>query len=89
MLNTQQFTIGTASQKVIGPFLNPVTVTLHNANKTSNTYIWFGGSSAVTTSTGAHLDNADTYQLTLLPGNEIWAISNSSGRELHVLWQNL
>ena len=62
MLNTAQYTIGTVSQKIIGPFLNPVTVLLHNANKQSNTFIWFGGGSAVTTSTGAHLDNSDTYR---------------------------
>ena len=89
MLNTAQYTIGTVSQKIIGPFLNPVTVLLHNANKQSNTFIWFGGGSAVTTSTGAHLDNSDTYQLTLLPGNEIWAISDDTGRALHAIWQNI
>lgn len=89
MLNTAQYSIGTVSEKIIGPFLNPVNVILHNANKTSNTFIWFGGGSAVTTSTGAHLDNSDTYQLTLLPGNEIWAISDGSSRALHALWQNI
>jgi hypothetical protein len=67
---------------------NPTQVILHNANKQSNNYIWFGGLSAVTTSTGIHLDNADDYQFVLQPGNELWAISNSD-KELNVMWQVL
>jgi len=88
-LNTKQVTVGTASIQVLESANNPQHVLLHNANKSSNTFIWFGGSSDVTTSTGAHIDNAETYQIVLFPGNELYAISDASGRELHVLWQEL
>jgi hypothetical protein len=88
-LNSAQFTVGTTAVQVFAPSANPRQVILHNANKSSNTFIWFGGSSDVTTSTGAHLDNAATYQLVLQPSNSLWAISDSAGRELHVLWQEL
>jgi len=89
MLETKQVTIGTAAVQILGTQDNPVQVILHNGEKSGNNYIWFGGSSAVTTSTGAHLDNSDTYQLVLKPGNELWAITNSGTKELHVLWQEL
>jgi hypothetical protein len=89
MLETKQVTIGTAAVQILGTQDNPVQVILHNAEKSSNEFIWFGGSSAVTTSTGAHLDNSDTYQLVLKPGNELWAITNSGTKALHVLSQEL
>jgi hypothetical protein len=88
-LNTQQFTIGTTSIQIFSPSANSRQVILHNANKSSNTFIWFGGSSDVTTTSGAHIDDASTYQLVLQGGNSLWAISDSAGRALHVLWQEL
>jgi urease beta subunit len=89
MLNTKQVAVGTTAVEIIGRNQNPVQVLLHNAVKSSNEYIWFGGSNAVTTSTGAHLDNAATYQIVLQPGNELWAITNAGTKELHVMWQVL
>jgi hypothetical protein len=87
-LQTAQYTVGTAAIKVLSSQSNPTQVILHNANKSSNNYIWFGGSSAVTTSTGIHLDNGEDYQFVLQPGNELWAISDSD-KELNVMWQVL
>jgi hypothetical protein len=87
-LQTAQYTVGTAAIKVLSAQSNPTQVILHNANKSTNNYIWFGGSSAVTTSTGIHLDNGEDYQFVLQPGNELWAISDSD-KELNVMWQVL
>jgi hypothetical protein len=89
MLETKQVEVGTTAVQIYGRRLNPTQLILHNGGKTSNRYIWFGGSSAVTTSTGAHLDNSDTYTLTLQPGNELWAISDAGTKTLHVLAQEL
>lgn len=89
MLETKQVTVGTASVQVLGENQAPVQVILHNGEKSSNEYIWFGGGAAVTTSTGAHIDNADTYQLVIQPGNELWAITDAGTKTLHVLWQAL
>lgn len=89
MLETKQVTVGTASVQVLGENQGPVQVILHNGEKSSNEYIWFGGGAAVTTSTGAHIDNAATYQLVIQPGNELWAITDSGTKTLHVLWQAL
>jgi hypothetical protein len=87
MLNTKQVTVGTAPVLVLAASPSPLKVLLHNAEKSSNTFIWFGGSATVTTSTGAHLDNATTYQLTLSPGSPLYAVSDSNDRNLHVIWQ--
>jgi hypothetical protein len=88
MLETKQVTVGTAAVQIFGTTNNPRHVLLHNAQKSSNEFIWFGGSSAVTTTTGAHLDNAETYQLILWAGSELWAITNSGTKNLHVMWQD-
>ena len=87
-LETNQVTVGTAAVQIFSPRNNPTHVLLHNAEKSGNNFIWFGGSSAVTTSTGAHLDNSDTYQLILWAGSELWAITNSGTKSLHVMWQD-
>jgi hypothetical protein len=89
MLNTKQVEVGTTAVEILGKHGNPVKVILHNGEKSSNEYIWFGGSSAVTTTTGAHLDNAATYQLILEPGNELYAITDAGTKTLHVIWQVL
>ena len=89
MLETKQVSVGTAAVQILGTQDNPVQVILHNAQKSSNEYIWFGGSSAVTTLTGAHLDDASTYQLIIKPGNELWAITDAGTKALHVLYQEL
>jgi hypothetical protein len=88
-LNTKQVTVGTVSVKILPSNSNPIHVLLHNAEKSSNEFIWFGGSSDVTTTTGAHLDDSETYQITLFQGNELWAITNSGTKNLHVMWQVL
>ena len=89
MLETKQVTVGTAAVMVYGKHTNPIQLVLHNGVKSSNEFIWFGGGSAVTTSTGAHLDNASTYQLVLQPGNELWAITDAGTKTLHVIAQEL
>ena len=87
-LQTKQVTVGTASVQILGPSNNPIHVILHNGDKSSNEYIWFGGGAAVTTSTGCHIDNSETYQLVLRPGNSLWAITDAGTKPLHVLWQD-
>ena len=89
MLETKQVTVGTAAVEIFGKKDNPVQLILHNGVKSSNEFIWFGGGSAVTTSTGAHLDNASTYQIVLKPGNELWAITDAGTKTLHVIAQEL
>jgi hypothetical protein len=87
-LQTAQYSVGTAAVEIMSPKTNPTQVLLHNAEKSGNNYIFFGGSSAVTTSTGIHIDPSDNYQIILQPGNSLWAIASAT-RDLHVMWQVL
>jgi hypothetical protein len=89
MLETKQVVVGTTAISIFGKRTNPIQLVLHNGVKSSNEFIWLGGSSAVTTSTGAHLDNAGTYYITLNPGNELWAITDAGTKTLHVIAQEL
>jgi heptaprenylglyceryl phosphate synthase len=88
-LRTKQVTVGTAVVSVLEPQTNQTRVIIHNAEKSSNEFIWIGGSNAVTTSTGFHLDPMQTIEFVLDTGNQIWAITDKPGKSLHVLWQVL
>jgi hypothetical protein len=84
-LQTKQVTVGTSVVSVLEPQPNQVRLVLHNAEKSSNEFIWIGGSNAVTTSTGYHLDPMETIEIILDTGNQVWAISDKPGKKLHVL----
>jgi hypothetical protein len=88
-LRTKQLTIGTTAVSVLGPQPNQVRLVLHNAEKSSNEFIWIGGSDAVTTSTGYHMDPMETIEITLDTGNQVWAVTDAGTKPLHVLWQVL
>ena len=89
MTNMKRVTVGLTAVQVMGPQPNTTKLILHNAEKSSNEFIWFGNSSAVTTSTGAHIDNGETYEWTLGVGEELWAITDKEGKTLHVIWRVL
>ena len=89
MLNTQNFSIGTAAVRILDSSIEAREVILHNAQKSSNNEIWIGASSAVSTETGIHIDTSETLQFVLQPGNQIWAIVNSGTRTLQALWQDV
>jgi hypothetical protein len=79
-------TLGTAAQQIVEPSVMPQRVSLHNASKSSNNFIYIGGT-AVTSSTGIHIDPAETLQLELLPLESIYAVSAPAGIVVHVLVQ--
>lgn len=61
-------------------------VVLHNANKSSNHYIYVGGGSATAgTATGFHIDPAQTLYLELQPEDVIWASSDPEGLIVQVI----
>ena len=51
-------------------------VTIHNNENSQQVFI---GDSGVTTSTGIHLDGKEERQITLNPGEGLWAISANTG----------
>jgi hypothetical protein len=77
-------TLGTAAVQVVAPDNMPHELTLHNASKSSNNYIYLGPNSSITTTNSFHMDNAQTISLTLQPGDELWALSDPTGLKLHI-----
>jgi hypothetical protein len=70
--------------KVVSGSTQSQLVQLHNGTKSSNEYIIIGNTN-VTITTGYHIDNAESIQITLGPGDDLWAVSDPNGLVLHVL----
>jgi len=77
-------TLGTAAVKIVPSFSNPQHVVLHNITKSSNEYIFVGGS-AVATDNSIHIDPGDNLYLTLPPGDDLWAVSDPAGLEVGII----
>ena len=73
-------------QRIVGADNMPHRAILHNATKSSNEYIYIGGSSAVAgTASGMHIDPGQTIYVDLAPNDELWATSDPNGLEVQVL----
>ena len=59
-------------------------VHLHNATKSSNEYIYIGNDT-MTLANSLHLDPGESRVLHLNPKDKLYAMSDPSGLELHVL----
>jgi hypothetical protein len=70
--------------KIVEPATMPHNVTLHNMTKSSNEYVHIGGS-GVTTANSMHIDPGETLNLTLGPGDELYAVSDPDGLVVGVL----
>lgn len=79
------YTLGTAASLVCPPATVAQQVTLHNHEKSSNTFIHIGGSAGITTLNSIHIDNSETYQMTLPPGEAIYALGTADGYKLGVM----
>ena len=74
---------GTAT-KIVEPATMPHHVTLHNMTKSANQYVHIGGPS-VTDANSIHIDPGETLNLTLGPGDELYAVSDPGGLVVGVL----
>ena len=76
----------TTAQRIVGADNMPHRAVLHNATKSSNEYIWIGGSSAVAgTASGMHIDPGQTIYVDFAPNDELWATSTPDGLVVQVL----
>lgn len=82
------YTIGTVAAKVVESYRSPQLVTFHNHEHSSNSDIYINGP-GVTINNGLHLSDTETIQLSVPAGDEVWAISDTTGNELHVLTQRM
>ena len=76
----------TDAQRIVGAHNMPHRAVLHNATKSSNEYIYIGGSSAAAnTTSGMHIDPGQTIYVDLSPHDELWATSDPDELEVQVL----
>ena len=76
----------TTAQRIVGADNMPHRAVLHNATKSSNEYIYIGGSSATAgTANGMHIDPGQTLYVDFAPNDELWATSDPDGLEVQVL----
>jgi hypothetical protein len=84
-VKTAQFTCSdTTRQKIVNASTQPQFVQIHNATKSSNAYV-FLGNDTLTLATGYHIDPAETIKLWLTPNDDLYAMSDPDGLEVHVL----
>ena len=74
-LSTAQFTLGTAVQQIVAPDDMAQRVTIHNNDSSQQIYL---GNASVTTANGMHLDGKEERQITLNPGESLYAVSTGS-----------
>jgi hypothetical protein len=70
--------------QIVGPDTQPQHVCVHNHEHSSNSEIYIGGGD-VTVANGIHAQATLTSQLVLPPGEALYAISDTSGVELHIM----
>jgi hypothetical protein len=80
----RQVTLGTAATEIVGHDNMPHEVILHNMTKSSNHYIFYGGS-AVSTTNAPHIDPGETIQFTLGPEDRLFAVSDPAGLVVGVI----
>jgi len=83
-IETSQVTLGTAPTEIVGHDNVPHHVILHNMTKSSNSYIFYGGS-AVSITNSPHIDPGETIQFDLGPEDRLYAVSDPAGLVVGVM----
>jgi hypothetical protein len=82
---TAQFTLtSNVRQQIVSASTQPQHVCIHNHEHNSNKQI-FIGNSTVTLTTGIHAVATQTSMITIGAGDDLWAIAEETGAQIHVL----
>lgn len=81
---TAHYQVGLTRVKIASADTNPQHVCIHNHEHSSNANVYIGGVD-VTVGNGIHAQPTLTSQITIGPGDDLWAVSDTAGQELHVL----
>jgi hypothetical protein len=85
-ISQNAFTVGTALVEVVAPDIQPVRVTMHNLENNNNRFIYLGGSTLVA-GQSIHVDASEILQITLDPGDALYARTSSGSYSLGVMIQ--
>lgn len=83
-LTSGQLVVNSTPVQIDGASFNPIHLHIHNPDNTKDIYI---GGHDVTTSTGMVLPKQASMQVTLFPGNRLFAVAPAGGT-LHYLKQD-
>lgn len=85
-LTSGTVSVGTAATLIDGVTSNnPIHLHIHNQDNTDAVYL---GGATVTTSDGLMLQKLDDLEITLRPGNQIYAVSTKSGHVISYIKQD-
>jgi hypothetical protein len=85
-ITQNSYAVGTALVQVVAPDIQPVRATLHNLESATGRQIWIGGSGLVQDQS-VHINSANILQLTLDPGDALYAVTTSGTYSLGVIIQ--
>jgi hypothetical protein len=85
-ISQSAYTVGTALVEVVAPDIQPVRAALHNLENANNRLIYIGGSTLVA-GQSIHIDASDILQITLDPGDGLYARTSSGSYSLGVMTQ--
>ena len=80
------YSVGTSLVQVVAPDTMSTKVTLHNLESVASRQIWIGGSGLVQ-GQSVHLNSAVVLQLTIDPGDSLYAVTTSGTYSLGVILQ--
>jgi len=80
------YSVGTAVTQVVAPDTMPVRATLHNLESVAGRVIWIGGS-ALVQGQSVEINSAVFLQITLDPGDALFACTTSGTYSLGVMIQ--
>jgi hypothetical protein len=78
--------VGTALVQVVAPDIQPTRISLHNLENISSRLIYLGGATLVA-GQSIHIDSTELLQLTLDPGDALYARTSSGTYDLGVMIQ--
>lgn len=78
------YSVGTTRVRIVAPDIMPQHVCIHNHEHSSSRDV-FIGDGTVTIANGFHLLHTDRLQITIGPGDSLFAIADSGTNELHVM----
>ena len=84
-ISTAQVTLSNVTPtEIVGHDNMPHDVILHNMTKSSNNFVHLGNAS-MTLLNSIHIDPGETLQITLQPGDRLFAMSNPNGLVVGVM----
>jgi hypothetical protein len=83
-ISTAHYSVGTAIVQIVAPDRQAQHVCIHNHEHAENSHVYIGGSD-VTIGNGIHAQSTLTSQITIGPGDALYAVADTADCELHVL----